>query len=391
MIEHRYPESLPVAPLPTGRALVGALDFRRVPKVLLHEHLDGGLRPQTIVELAAESGYTCLPSTDPVDLAKWFHRGAQRGSLVEYLEGFAHTIAVMQSKDALERIAFEFIEDMHHDGVVYAEVRFAPVFHTQNGLTQDEVVAAVIAGMERGQRTYGVEWGVIICAMRDRTDSLEAAELAIRWRDKGVVGFDLAGGEAGHPPKRHLDAFHAIQRANFYITIHAGEAFGPESIWQALQWCGAHRLGHGTRLRNDIEVLPDGSVKIGQLSQYILDRRIPIEMCLLSNVHTGACASVEEHPFALFHRVGFRVCLNTDDRLMSDTSMTNELEIATHTFNLGLVDLEKMTMNAMKSAFIDHYKRIEIIHKRLRPSYATLFAELTERAFTDSLRHRTSA
>lgn len=391
MIEHRYPEALPVAPLPTGRTLVGALDFRRVPKVLLHEHLDGGLRPQTIVELAAESGYTGLPTTDPAELAKWFHRGAQRGSLVEYLEGFTHTIAVMQSKDALERIAFEFIEDMHHDGVVYAEVRFAPVFHRQNGLTQDEVVAAVIAGMERGKRAYGVEWGVIICAMRDRTDSLEAAELAIRWRDKGVVGFDLAGGEAGHPPKRHLEAFHAIQRANFHITIHAGEAFGRESIWQALQWCGAHRLGHGTRLRNDIEVLPDGSVKIGQLSQYILDRRIPLEMCLLSNVHTGACASVEEHPFALFHRVGFRVCLNTDDRLMSDTSMTNELVVATRAFNLGLVDLEKMTMNAMKSAFIDHYKRIEIIHKRLRPSYATLFAELTERAFADSLRHRTSA
>jgi len=391
MIEHRYPESLPVAPLPTGRALVGALDFRRIPKVLLHEHLDGGLRAQTIVELAAESAYSGLPTNDPAELAKWFHRGAQRGSLPEYLEGFAHTIAVMQSRDALERIAFEFIEDMHLDGVVYAEVRFAPVFHTQNGLTQDEVVAAVIAGMERGQRTYGVEWGVIICAMRDRTDSLEAAELAIRWRDKGVVGFDLAGGEAGHPPKKHLEAFQAIQRANFYITIHAGEAFGPESIWQALQWCGAHRLGHGTRLRNDIELLPDGSVKIGQLSQYILDRRIPIEMCLLSNVHTGACASVEEHPFALFHRVGFRVCLNTDDRLMSDTSMTNELEIATRAFNLGLVDLEKMTMNAMKSAFIDHYKRVEIIHKRLLPSYATLFAELTERAFADSLRHRASA
>lgn len=391
MIEHRYPESLPVAPLPTGQALVGSLDFRRIPKVLLHEHLDGGLRPQTIVELAAESGYASLPTTDPAELANWFHRGAQRGNLPEYLEGFAHTIGVMQNREALERIAFEFIEDMHHDGVVYAEVRFAPVFHTQNGLTQDEVVAAVIAGMERGQRAYGVEWGVIICAMRDRSDSLEAAELAIRWRDKGVVGFDLAGGEAGHPPKKHLEAFQAIQRANFYITIHAGEAFGPESIWQALQWCGAHRLGHGTRLRNDIEVLPDGSVKIGQLSQYILDRRIPIEMCLLSNVHTGACASVEEHPFALFHRVGFRVCLNTDDRLMSDTSMTNELEIATRTFNLGLVDLEKMTMNAMKSAFIDHYKRIEIIHKRLLPSYATLFAELTERAFADSLRHRASA
>ncbi len=391
MIEHRYPESFPVAPLPTGQALVGALDFRRIPKVLLHEHLDGGLRPETILELATEHRYDGLPTSDAAELAKWFHRGAQRGNLPEYLEGFAHTIGVMQTREALERIAFEFIEDMHHDGVVYAEVRFAPVFHTQRGLTQDEVVAAVIDGMERGHRTFGVEWGVIICAMRDRTDSLEAAELAIRWREKGVVGFDLAGGEAGHPPKKHLEAFQAIQRANFYITIHAGEAFGPESIWQALQWCGAHRLGHGTRLRNDIELLPDGTVKIGQLAQYVLDRRIPIEMCLLSNIHTGACPSIEEHPFALFHRVGFRVCLNTDDRLMSDTSMTNELETATRAFNLGLVDLEKMTMNAMKSAFIHHHKRVEIIHKRLLPSYATLFAEITERAFADSLLRRASA
>ncbi len=391
MIEHRYPESFPVAPLPTGQALVGSLDFRRIPKVLLHEHLDGGLRPETILELATEHRYDGLPITDAAELAKWFHRGAQRGNLPEYLEGFAHTIGVMQTREALERIAFEFIEDMHHDGVVYAEVRFAPVFHTQLGLTQDEVVQAVIDGMARGHRTYGVEWGVIICAMRDRTDSLEAAELAIRWREKGVVGFDLAGGEAGHPPKKHLEAFQAIQRANFYITIHAGEAFGPESIWQALQWCGAHRLGHGTRLRNDIEILPDGSVKLGQLAQYVLDRRIPIEMCLLSNVHTGACPSVEEHPFALFHRVGFRVCLNTDDRLMSDTSMTKEFETATRAFNLGLVDLEKMTMNAMKSAFIHHHKRVEIIHKRLLPSYATLFAEITERAFADSLHHRASA
>ena len=365
------------------------IDLQTLPKVLLHEHLDGGLRPQTILELAAEHRYDGLPTTDAAELADWFHRGAQRGNLPEYLEGFAHTIGVMQTREALERIAFEFIEDMHRDGVVHAEVRFAPVFHTRQGLTQDEVVEAVIDGMERGHRTYGVEWGVIICAMRDRTDSLEAAELAIRWREKGVVGFDLAGGEAGHPPKKHLEAFQAIHRANFYITIHAGEAFGPESIWQALQWCGAHRLGHGTRLRNDIEVLPDGSVRIGQLAQYVLDRRIPIEMCLLSNVHTGACPSVEDHPFPLFHRVGFRVCLNTDDRLMSDTSMTKELETATRAFNLGLVDLEKMTMNAMKSSFIHHHKRVEIIHKRLLPSFATLFAELTERTFADSLRRGT--
>lgn len=386
MIEHRYPELFPVARLPEGEALVAALDFKRLPKVLLHEHLDGGVRPATVIDLARDHGYRQLPTEDPAELADWFHRGAQRGSLPEYLEGFAHTTAVMQTRDALERIAYEFIEDMALDGVVYAEVRFAPVFHTGQGLTQDEVVEAVIEGLARGQREYGIAWGLILCAMRDRTDSLEAAELAIRWRERGVVGFDLAGGEAGHPPKKHLPAFEAIRRANFHITIHAGEAFGPESIWQALQWCGAHRLGHATRLRNDITVLPDGSLRLGELAQYILDRRIPLEMCLLSNIHTGACASIEEHPFPLFHRAGFRVCLNTDDRLMSDTSMTLELETATKAFRLNLIDLEKMTMNAMKSAFIPHQRRVEIIHKRLLPSFATLFAELAERSFIEEMR-----
>jgi adenosine deaminase len=389
MHDHRYPEFHPVAPLPTGAALVDALDFRRLPKILLHEHLDGGLRPRSIVELAREQGYRDLPTEDPAELARWFHRGAQRGSLPEYLEGFAQTIAVMQTRDALARVACEFLEDMAADGVVYAEVRFAPVFHTGKGLTQDEAVAAVIEGLEDGRKRTGVEWGLILCAMRDRSDSLEAAELAIRWRDRGVVGFDLAGGEAGHPPKKHLAAFQAIQRANFYITIHAGEAFGPESIWQALQWCGAHRLGHGTRLRNDIEVRPDGSLKLGTLAQYILDRRIPLEMCLSSNVHTGACASFEEHPFALFQRAGFRVFLNTDDRLMSDTEMSRELAIATRTFGLSLVELEKMTMNAMKSAFIPHHRRVELIQRRLLPTYAMLFAELTARAFARQLRHTT--
>ncbi len=385
MTDERYPEFHPVAPLPTGVELVAALDFRRLPKILLHEHLDGGLRPASIIELAQEQGYRGLPTSDPEDLATWFHRGAQKGNLPEYLKGFAHTIAVMQTRDALSRVACEFLEDMAKDGVVYAEVRFAPVFHAENGLTQDEVVEAVIAGLEEGRRRFGVEWGLIICAMRDRTDSLETAELAIRWRDHGVVGFDLAGGEYGHPPKKHLEAFQAIQRANFYITIHAGEAFGPESIWQALQWCGAHRLGHGTRLRNDIELQPDGSLKLGRLAQYILDRRVPLEMCLSSNVHTGACASFEEHPFAMFHRAGFRVFLNTDDRLMSNTEMSKELAIATRTFGLSLVELEKMTMNAMKSAFIPHQRRVELIRHRLLPTYSMLFAELTAKAFASQL------
>ena len=350
------------------------LDFKKLPKVLLHEHLDGGLRPSSVVELAAEMGYEGLPTADPAELADWFHRGAQRGNLPEYLEGFQHTIAVMQSRDALERIATEFIEDMAADGVVYAEVRFAPRFHTGGGLTQDEVVESVIAGLERAARETGVRWGLIICAMRDGTDSLDAAELAIRWRDRGVVGFDLAGGEAGFPPKKHLEAFQAIHRANFNITIHAGEAYGVESIWQALQYCGAHRLGHATRLMDNITVHDDGSLKLGTLARYILDHRIPLEMCLLSNVHTGAAASVEAHPFPIFLKAGFKVCLNTDDRLMSDTEMSKELEIATKTYGLTLADLQKIALNAMKSAFAPHEKRVEVIREILLPQYEELRA-----------------
>ena len=360
----------------SGKSLTAAVDVRSLPKVLLHEHLDGGLRPLTVIELAAEIGYPGLPTTDPADLAAWFHRGAQRGNLPEYLEGFLHTTSVMQTAEALERVAFEFIEDMYDDGVVYAEVRFAPVYHCERGLTQDEVVAAVVAGLSRGERTYGVDWGLIICAMRHMSQSLEAAELAIRHRDSGVVGFDLAGGEHGFPPKKHVDAFQAIERANFYITIHAGEAYGPESIWQALQYCGAHRLGHATRLRDDIELLPDGTLKLGRLAQYILDRRVPLEMCLLSNLHTGASETLEGHPFGMFFRRGFRVCLNTDDRLMSDTTMTRETTLATELFDLTLADLEKLSLNAIKSAFAPFDRRLKIIFDTIKPGFAAARAGL---------------
>jgi len=376
MIMKIYSEPKPLS----GKALTAEIDIRSLPKVLLHEHLDGGLRPATVIELAKELGYEALPTTDPTDLAKWFHRGAQRGNLPDYLEGFQHTIAVMQTADALERVAFEFIEDMYFDGVVYAEVRFAPYHHTERGLTQDEVVAAVVAGLERGERTYSVEWGLIICAMRHMQNSLEAAELAIRSREMGVVGFDLAGGEDGFPPKKHVEAFQAIERANFYITIHAGEAYGPESIWQALQYCGAHRLGHATRLRDDITLRPDGSLKLGPLAQYILDRRVPMEMCLLSNLHTGASPSLEDHPFGMFFRRGFRVCLNTDDRLMSDTTMTQETTLATELFDLNLNELEKLSLNAMKSAFAPYDKRIKIIFETIKPAFTTVRATLGQAA-----------
>jgi adenosine deaminase len=347
--------------------------IRTLPKVLLHDHLDGGLRPETIIELARDSGYKKLPTEDPGELAEWFHRGAQRGSLPLYLEGFAHTCGVMQTEEALERVAYEMMEDMYNDNVVYVETRFAPVFHTEKGLHWDEVVNAVLKGLERGRRDFGVEYGLIICAMRNMHLSQEMAELAVDFRERGVVGFDLAGEEGGFPPKKHVDAFHYIQRENFNITIHAGEAFGKESIWQAIQWCGAHRIGHATRLIEDIGLDkrdPTKVTKMGYLAQYILDKRIPLEICLTSNVDTGAVKSIEEHPFGIYYRYKFRVTLNTDDRLMSNTTMTKELSLAHRMFKLGLDDLEKITINAMKSAFIPYNRRIRLIYDVIKPGYA---------------------
>lgn len=351
---------------------IDAALIQQLPKVLLHEHLDGGLRPQTVIDLAKACRYDALPTDDATELGAWFHRGANKGSLPEYLEGFAHTTAVMQTRSGIERVAFEFIEDMHLDGVVYAEARFAPCFHTQLGLTPEAVVQAALDGLHRGREQYGVDCGLIICAMRHQTDSLDWAEMAIDFRHRGVVGFDLAGEEAGYPPKKHVEAFQAIQRANFCSTLHAGEAFGVASIWQALQLCGAHRLGHATQLTDDMTIMGGKIVKLGSLSQHILDRRIPLEMCLSSNVHTGAVRSMSEHPFKLYFERGFRVTLNTDDRLMSDTTMTKEFQIAVDQFGLGMRDLEKITMNSIKSAFAHFDERLRIIYDVIKPGYAKL-------------------
>jgi adenosine deaminase len=350
--------------------------LKTVPKVLLHEHLDGVLRPKTVIELAKKGGYTQLPSEDPEELARWFHQGANQGSLPKYLLGFAHTIAVLQTEEALERVAYEQAEDLSRDGVVYFETRFAPLFHTRNGLTHQQVISAVLRGLEQGRKEFGVSSGLIICAMRNMDVSLEMAELAVDFRERGVVGFDLAGEEGGYPPKKHVDAFHYIQRQNFNITIHAGEGFGKESIWQAIQYCGAHRIGHGTRLIEDIAIADGKAVKLGDLAQYVLDKRIPLEICLLSNVHTGAAASVAEHPFKIFYQEKFRVTLNTDNRLMSDTSMTKEFEAAADTFGLTLEDFEKITINAMKSAFLPYDRRIDFIYSVIKPGYAKVRAGL---------------
>jgi adenosine deaminase len=346
--------------------------LRRFPKVLLHEHLDGVLRPKTVIELAKTAGYEELPTNDPLALAEWFHRGANQGSLAKYLEGFAHTIAVMQTEEALERTAYEQAEDLRRDGVVYFETRFAPVFHTRKGLTHQQVVSAVLKGLERGRKDFGIASGLIICAMRNMDVSLEMAELAVDFRERGVVGFDLAGEEGGYPPKKHVAAFHYIQRENFNITIHAGEGYGKESIWQAIQYCGAHRIGHGTRLIDDIAVVDGAAVKLGDLAQYVLDKRIPLEICLISNVHTGATPTLGEHPFRILYQEKFRVTLNTDNRLMSSTSMTQEFEAAAETFGLTLDDFEKITINAMKSAFLPYKKRCDFIYSEIKPGYAAI-------------------
>lgn len=350
--------------------------IKKIPKVELHDHLDGGVRASTIIELAAEQNIE-LPTYDPDDLAAWFQRGADRKSLALYLEGFGVTLAVMQTPEALERIACETIEDLAADNVVYAEIRFAPVLNQQQGLNLETVVESVLRGLEAGKRKTGVDYGLILCAMRNQSVSLETAELAVSFRGKGVVGFDLAGDEYGHPPKRHLDAFEYIRQKNFNITIHAGEAFGMESIWQAIQLCGAHRIGHATRLLEDMMVVGTRIEKMGSLSNYIRDKRIPLEMCLSSNIQTGVASNIDEHPFNIYYRNNFRVSLCTDNRLMSNTTLGKEMSLAVKHFNLTVRDLEKITINSMKSAFITHDERIRIIYDVLKPRFVRMQEEIT--------------
>jgi adenosine deaminase len=346
---------------------------RRAPKVLLHDHLDGGLRPQTVVELAAEIGHE-LPAVGAEALGAWFAQAANSGSLERYLETFDHTVAVMQTADALARVARECVEDLVADGVVYAEVRYAPEQHVGAGLSLDEVVAAVQAGFDAGVAAADGRIVVrqLLTAMRHQARSMEIAELAVAWRDRGVAGFDIAGAEAGFPPTRHLDAFEYLQRENSHFTIHAGEGFGLPSIWEAIQWCGADRLGHGVRIIDDIRVADDGSVRLGPLAAYVRDKRIPLEMCPASNVQTGAVASIAEHPIGLLTELRFRVTVNTDNRLMSGTSMTEEMFSLVEAFDYSLTDLRWFTINAMKSAFLPFDERLAIIDGVIKPGYADL-------------------
>jgi adenosine deaminase len=356
------------------------IDIRSLPKVSLHDHLDGGLRPATIIELAAEAGHQ-LPSTDPVALGEWFLESADSGSLERYLETFDHTVAVMQTKEGLFRVAKEFVEDLADDGVVYGEVRWAPEQHLAKGLTLDEAVEAVQSGLEAGVAAVEatgrpIQVGQLITAMRHADRGQEIAELAVRHRDKGAVGFDIAGAEDGFPPYRFKDAFTYLAENQFPVTVHAGEAAGLDSIVDALVSGRALRLGHGVRIAEDIQIdfsgdngpedeAEVGLVTLGRVAAWVRDRGIPLECSPSSNLQTGAISvfgeGIESHPFDLLYQTGFKVTINPDNRLMSGVSLSDEYELLVETFDYDLDDLLLLTLNAAESAFLPLEEREALV------------------------------
>lgn len=347
--------------------------IRELPKVALHDHLDGGLRASTVADIAAEIGHE-LPVSDPADLGQWFYDAADSGSLERYLETFDHTIAVMQTAANLRRVAAEFVEDQAADGVVYAEARWAPEQHLQQGLTLREAVEAVRDGLAEGMeraRTNGHEIIArqLVTSMRHTAPTTEIAELAVAYRHDSVAGFDIAGAEAGFPPSRHLGAFEYLKRNNAYFTIHAGEAFGLPSIWEAVQICGAHRLGHGVRIVDDITVDESGTAQVGDLAAYVRNLRIPLEMCPSSNLQTGAAASIAEHPIGLLAKLLFRVTVSCDNRLMSGTTLSREFALLSDAFGYGTAEIGWFTLNAAKSAFLPFDQRFRLIEDVIKPAF----------------------
>ncbi|MGA0568948.1 adenosine deaminase [Rathayibacter sp. KR2-224] len=363
--EHSEPTSTP-------HYVVDGVEVGTLPKVSLHDHLDGGLRPQTIVELADEIGLD-LPETDPDALGAWFAKQSDSGSLVEYLKTFDVTTAVMQTRDGLARVAREFVLDLAADGVVYGEVRWAPEQHVSRGLSLDQAVEAVQSGLEQGVADVraaggGIRVGQLVTAMRHADRALEIAQLAVRHRDAGVVGFDIAGAEAGFPAGNHRVAFDYLAEHYFPTTVHAGEADGLTSIQGALIDGRALRLGHGVRLAEDITVERQDDeniyVSLGRLSQWVKDREIALELSPSSNLQTGAIEAwgdeLVDHPFDLLYQLGFRVTVNTDNRLMSRTSLSRELALLADAFGYDLDDLETFQLNAARSAFLPLEDREDI-------------------------------
>lgn len=345
-----------------------------LPKVVLHDHLDGGLRPATIIELADAIGYT-LPSTDADALGTWFVEAADSGSLVRYLETFDHTIAVMQTADNLARVAREAVIDLAADGVVYAEQRWAPEQHLRNGLSLEAAVEAVQAGIEEGiaiaaEQGKTIRVGQLITAMRHADRWVEIAELALAYRDRGVVGYDIAGAEIGFPPSRFPAAWELLANNHFPATIHAGEAAGLESISEALAVGRASRIGHGVRIIEDITINEEESTAdLGLLAHWVRDQQIPLELCPSSNVQTGAAASIAEHPITVLRDLEFAVTLNTDNRLMSGTSMTKEMTLLVEEAGWTIADLADVTMTAAWSAFMHHDDRLALVEEQILPAY----------------------
>ena len=353
--------------------------IKRVPKALLHDHLDGGLRPQTIIELSQKIGYKKLPTEDPAELAIWFEEACNSHSLVRYLETFAHTVAVMQTEEAIIQVARECAIDLARDGVVYAEVRGAPELFTEQGLTFDQIIEATTEGYKQGVAEASKEGKKIrveslLCGLRQNDKSQQTAESVVKYRNKGVVGFDIAGPEDGFPPTKQLETFEYLRKENAHFTIHAGEAYGLPSIWEAIQICGAERIGHGVRIIDDID-FSGSTPKLGPLASYIRDRRIPLELCPTSNLQTGAAKTYAQHPIGQLAKLRFRVTLNTDNRLMSNTSMTNEMTQCVKSFDWKFADLQRVTVNSLKSSFIPFEERLEIIEKIVKPAYAAISAE----------------
>jgi adenosine deaminase len=337
------------------------------PKVSLHDHLDGGLRPQTMIELAAEAGHA-LPADDADDLGRWFAESANSGSLESYLETFDHTIAVMQTVANLRRVAAEYVTDLAADGVIYGETRWAPEQHLKAGLTEAQAIEAVRDGLRDGMarcrvRGHEIEVRQLLTAMRQAEPTRTIAELALRYRDDGVAGFDIAGPEKGYPASRFLESFQLLRRHNAYYTIHAGEADGCHSMWEAVQVCGANRVGHGVAIIEDIQRDEGGNDVLGDFAAYLLNEQIPLEMCPSSNVQTGAVSSIAEHPIHRLDRIGFRVTVNADNRLMSATTLTREFALLAEAFDYTLEDVRRFGSNAAKSVFAPYSVRKALVER----------------------------
>lgn len=344
-------------------------DFVALPKALLHDHLDGGLRVATVLELADVAGYRELPADDADTLEAWFHQG-DSGSLERYLEAFDHTVAVMQTPEAVERVAYEAGVDLAADGVVYAEIRFGPCLLTQNGMAYEDSIEAALAGLARAERDTGITAPLIVTAMRQMIDSEKVAQAAVRFVGEGVVGFDLAGPEAGYPADDHLPATRAARHAGLGLSIHAGEGDGPNSIWRALDRCCAQRIGHGVRIIDDTVRVDGEIVSLGLVATQVRDQRIPLEVSISSNLHTGIAETASAHPVGPLYRAGFRITLNTDNRLMSGIALSDEYALAHDVLGFTVAELGLLTEAAIEAGFGDYPARRRLVREVVRPAYA---------------------